>query len=56
MVEDVYNAVGNLGNALLQLDKYFLTVPALEKLAALNHEDAVHMEMITKAKKSGTAF
>lgn len=56
MIGDAYNAARIFGNALLLLDRYFLIVPALEKLAALNHENAVRMEIITKAKKSCTAF
>ena len=38
------------------LDRYFLTVPALKKLGALNSSGDVRMEIITKAKKSCTAF
>ncbi len=37
-------------------DRYFLTVPALEKLAALNGNREVHMEIVTKAKRSCVAF
>ncbi len=56
MVEDAYQAALTFGNSRLLLDRYFLTVPALEKLNAMNSYGDVHMEIITKAKKSCTAF
>ena len=56
MVEDAYHAALAFGDSLLLLDRYFLTVPALEKLKALNGSGEVRMEIVTKAKKSCTAF
>ena len=56
MVEDAYHAALTFGDSLLLLDRYFLTVPALEKLKSLNSRGDVRMEIITKAKKSCTAF
>ncbi len=56
MVEDAYQAALAFGDSLLLLDRYFLTVPALEKLKFLNGSGDVHMEIVTKAKKSCTAF
>ncbi len=56
MVEDAYCAALTFGNSLPLLDRYFLTVPALEKLETLNSSGNVRMEIITKAKKSCTAF
>ena len=56
MVEDAYRAACTLGDSLLLLDRYFLTVPALEKLAALNKNGNTRMEIVTKAKKSCVAF
>ena len=56
MVEDSYHAALTFGDSLLLLDRYFLTVPALQKLAELNRETAVRMEIVTKAKRSCTAF
>lgn len=50
MVEDAYHAALTFGNSLLLLARYFLTVPALEKLWALNDGGAVRMEIVTKAK------
>lgn len=56
MVEDAYKAARVFGNSLLLLDRYFLTVPALEKLRELNSSAVVRMEVVTKAKRSCTAF
>lgn len=56
MVEDAYKAAETFGDSLLLLDRYFLSVPALQKLASLNQEGAVRMEIVTKAKRSCTAF
>lgn len=56
MVEDAYHAACTFGDSLLLLDRYFLTVPALEKLMLLNNSGDVRMEIVTKAKKSCTAF
>ncbi|MBS6183388.1 MAG: transposase, partial [Erysipelotrichaceae bacterium] len=56
MVEDAYHAARTLGDSLLLLDRYFLTVPALQTLNLLNSSRDVRMEIVTKAKKSCTAF
>ena len=56
MVEDAYHAALTFGDYLLLLDRYFLTVPALDKLRVLNRDGDVRMEIITKAKKSCTAY
>ena len=56
MVEDAYQAAMAFGDSLLLLDRYFLTVPALEKLKTLNSSGDVRMEIVTKAKKSCTAY
>lgn len=56
IVEDAWEAAKTFGDSLLLLDRYFLTVPALQKLAELNRETAVRMEIVTKAKRSCTAF
>ena len=56
MVEDAYRAASTIGNSLLLLDRYFLTVPALEKLKELNGSGTVRMEIVTKAKRSCTAY
>lgn len=56
MVEDAYQAALAFGDSLLLLDRYFLTVPALEKLKSLNDSGNVRMDIVTKAKKSCTAY
>lgn len=56
MVGDAYRAAQTFGDCLLLLDRYFLTVPALKTLNALNRAGAVRLEIVTKAKKSCTAF
>lgn len=56
MVEDAYKAALTFGDSLLLLDRYFLTVPALEKLKSLNDSGTVHLDIVTKAKKSCTAY
>ena len=56
MVEDAYQAALIFGDSLLLLDRYFLSVPALEKLKLLNSNGDVRMEIVTKAKKSCTAY
>ena len=56
MVEDAYRAAETFGSSILLLDRYFLSVPALQKLEALNQEGPVRMEIVTKAKRSCTAF
>ncbi len=56
MVEDAYQATLAFGDCLLLPDRYFLTVPALEKLKTLNSSGTARMEIITKAKKSCTAY
>ena len=56
LVEDACRAAEVFGNCLFLLDRYFLTVPALERLKALNRAGTVRMEIVTKARKSCTAF
>ena len=55
-VSGAYHAALTFGDSLLLLDRYFLTVPALDKLRDLNRDGGVRMEVITKAKKSCTAY
>ncbi len=56
MVENGFHAAQTFGNSILLLDRYFLSVPALKKLAELNCGSAVRMELVTKAKKSCCAY
>lgn len=56
MVQDAYRVALSFGDSLLLLDRYFLPVPALERLRDLNSSGDVRMEIITKTKKSCTPF
>ena len=56
MVEDAYQAARTFGDSLLLLDRYFLTVPTLERLQSLNSSGDIRMEIVTKAKKSAVAY
>ncbi len=58
MVEDAFHAVQTFGDSLLLLDRYLLSVPALETLSRLNksQDGRCRMEIVTKAKKSCTAY
>jgi len=56
MVEDAYDAARTFGSSLLLLDRYFLSVPALARMAELNASGSVHLEIITKAKQNCVAF
>jgi len=56
MVEDAHDAARAFRNLLLPLDRYFLSVPALARLADLNASGPVRVEMITKAKQNCVAF
>lgn len=48
MAEDAHLAAQEFGSSLLLPDRYFLSVPALERLAQLNRKEPVRIEIITK--------
>jgi hypothetical protein len=56
MIENGYEAAKTFGKSLLLLDRYFLSVPALEQLGQCNHSGDVTMHLVTKAKKSCMAY
>lgn len=56
MAENAFHAARTFGESILLLDRYFLSVPALKKLAELNCASTVRMELVTKAKKSCCAY
>lgn len=56
MIESAYEAAECFGNSLLLLDRYFLSVPALEKLKQCHESGSTLMHLVTKAKKSCVAF
>lgn len=56
MVEDAHESAKVFGKSLLLLDRYFLSVPALDRLAQLNAAGSTQMEIITKAKGNCVAY
>jgi hypothetical protein len=56
MIAQGFAAAKELGNAFLLLDRYFLSVPALERLNAGNEAENVNMHIITKAKMNTVAY
>lgn len=56
MIENGYAAAKIYGKLLLLLDRYFLSVPALNCLKQCNTNGGVTMNIITKAKKSCNAY
>ena len=55
MVRNGYGAAASLGLSYLVLDRYFLSVPALEELDRLNQHCHL-LDTITRAKSSCTAY
>lgn len=56
MIEDAYLAAETFGDSFLLLDRYFLSVPALQRLQELTGKGTARMEIVTKAKRNCTAF
>ena len=56
MIENGYEAAKTFGKSLLLLDRYFLSVPALECLKQCNTDSEITMNTITKAKKSCNSY
>jgi hypothetical protein len=52
MIEQAFAAARTFGNALLLLDRYFLTIPALQRLA----EGDGFVHIVTKAKMNAIAY
>lgn len=55
MIENAFEASKHLGDSILCLDRYFLTVPALKKLAELNKDNEL-LGIITRAKMNCIAY
>ena len=55
MIENGYEAAQILGRSILCLDRYFLTVPSLKRLAELNAEVKL-LDIITRAKSNCIAY
>jgi hypothetical protein len=56
MIKQGFSAAKELGNAFLLLDRYFLTVPALEQVNSGNSAGDAHIHIITKAKMNAVAY
>lgn len=56
MIRDAYDAAKVLGNSLLLLDRYFLSVPALSEANHLNQTGQTHLDILTKAKLNCKAY
>lgn len=56
MIESAYETAKIFGNSILLLDRYFLSVPALECLKQCHAAGHVTMHIVTKAKKSCVAY
>ena len=56
MIEQGFEAAKGFGEALLLLDRYFLSVPALERLHACHLASDTRMHVVTKAKSNVVAY
>lgn len=56
MIDNGFEAAKVFGKALFLLDRYFLSVPALQRLSACNQTRVAQMQLVTKAKQSCVAF
>ena len=51
-----HSTAKTMGKSILLLDRYFLSVSALETLNNLNNNDENIMQIVTKAKQSCIAY
>ena len=56
MIEHGFAATKEFGKSLLLLDRYFLSVPAFERLNELNSLGETHMDIITQSKSNAVAY
>ncbi|MNO97226.1 hypothetical protein D3C76_889250 [compost metagenome] len=56
MIEHGFETAKGFGQALLLLDRYFLSVPALERLNACHLASETRMHLVTKAKSKVVAY
>lgn len=56
MIEQGFAATKTFGKALFLLDRYFLSVPALERLNELNAPRTTQMHIVSKAKSNAVAY
>jgi hypothetical protein len=56
MIDNGFAAAKVFGKALFLLDRYFLSIPALQRLNEWNQTGAARMHIVTKAKSSCVAY
>ncbi|MEB3103960.1 transposase, partial [Ferviditalea candida] len=56
MIEQAFVTVRTFGGALLLLDRYFLSIPALQRLAEGNRAGDARLHIVTKAKINAVAY
>jgi hypothetical protein len=56
MIEQGFEAAKGFGQALLLLDRYFLSIPALERLLKCHSDSEARMHLVTKAKSNAVAY
>ncbi|WP_245233337.1 transposase [Paenibacillus maysiensis] len=56
MIEQGFATAGVFGNAILLLDRYFLSVPALERMNTCHRSSDTRMHLVTKAKSNAVAY
>lgn len=56
MIDQAFTAARSFGGALLLLDRYFLSIPALRRLLEGNRVDGSWMHIVTKAKMNAVAY
>ncbi len=56
MIQNTCQAAQQFGHAYCLMDRYFLTVPALQELHRQNAENLYKVDLITKAKCSAVAY
>ena len=57
MIQNGFSITKTMGEkAIILLDRYFLSVPALETLNKLNVQGDSSLQIVTKAKKSCIAY
>jgi hypothetical protein len=56
VIDQAFSAARAFGNALLLLDRYFLSIPALERLKQHNASGGGSLHLVTKAKANAVAY
>ncbi|WP_246066876.1 transposase [Paenibacillus koleovorans] len=56
VINQAFTAAGVFGRALLLLDRYYLSIPALQRLTEGNHSRASDVHIVTRAKMNAVAY